>query len=303
MLNNSRSRSGKWRHFSNYSKYFKEIGYITLFAGIIFQVTGQLSSIYSIVKLSEWANGSTQIMEQYQIYYFLWIDYGLFGLLQIIFFFISCLIIVFGCLRASQSFHQKFAEHLLQLPFSFFRTNSSGETMQRFSQDINAMDISLPPNIREFLQTSVVLGSILIFLITKAMVFLVAAGFILFLFFRFMKSSHVLSRIIRKIDNRTKAPICSHVSDCLSGRHVIRVSGAEKTFQKMIEMKIDNHLKNSYMYLVSQRRLAVLLEFLGMAVIATIGLVLVWQRASAANFGLCLNYCFRIIQHLNQMVS
>lgn len=191
----------------------------------------------------------------------------------------------------------------MQLPFSFFRQNSSGQTMQRFSQDVNAMDIFLPPNIREFLQNAIVLGSILIFLISKAFIFSIPSVIILFLFYQCIKTSHVLSRKIRTIENRTKTPICAHLSDSVTGRYVIRVSGAERTFQESLEMKIDNHLKNSYMFMVSQRRLAVRLEFLGMAVIFTMGMLLVWNRASAANFGLCLNYCFRIIQHLNQMVS
>lgn len=58
------------------------------------------------------------------------------------------------CLKASTTLHDKLFRGISRATMYFYNNNSSGRILNRFSRDINIIDISLPPALIECLSVS-----------------------------------------------------------------------------------------------------------------------------------------------------
>jgi len=71
----------------------------------------------------------------------------------------------FGTIRASITLHNTLLQNLLRAPMSFFDTTPTGRIVNRFSRDIDEVDIMLPMHVKDVLnQFFTVLGLIAILL-------------------------------------------------------------------------------------------------------------------------------------------
>lgn len=57
----------------------------------------------------------------------------------------------YGVLSAAFTLHSRMLTNVMQLPQQFFETNSLGRIMARFSQDMNAIDVTLPMIVQDCL--------------------------------------------------------------------------------------------------------------------------------------------------------
>ena len=67
--------------------------------------------------------------------------YGMFGGLQSLFTFLSIIVITFGTIRASISLHSSLLASILRAPMAFFDTTPTGRIVNRFSKDMDEIDI------------------------------------------------------------------------------------------------------------------------------------------------------------------
>lgn len=54
------------------------------------------------------------------------------------------MVFAIGCLRAARDLHNKLLGNVLRLPMSFFDTTPLGRILNRFSKDMDTIDVILP---------------------------------------------------------------------------------------------------------------------------------------------------------------
>ncbi|PIK33253.1 ATP-binding cassette transporter subfamily C member C1 [Apostichopus japonicus] len=112
------------------------------------------------------------------------------------------------------------------------------------------------------------------------------------------------SRQLKRLESVSRSPIYSHFSETLSGTSTIRAFSKQKDFILQNEQLVDRNQETYYPNIVSNRWLAIRLEFIGNGIVffaalfATIGR----EYLSAGLVGLSVAYAMQVTQTLNWMV-
>ena len=116
-------------------------------------------------------------------------------------------------------------------------------------------------------------------------------------------------RQLRRLNSVSKSPIFSHFGETLTGVSTIRAYSSEKRFIKEMEKKVDENLCYFYPDTVSNRWLAIRLEFIGTLVtffaclFAVIGRNSLSGGAAGLSISFSLNVYFRKIINLNFLLK
>lgn len=104
-------------------------------------------------------------------------------------------------------------------------------------------------------------------------------------------------RQLRRLNSVSKSPIFSHFGETLTGVSTIRAYSSERRFIKQMENKIDNNLSFFYPDTISNRWLAVRLEFIGTLVtfFSCLFVVLSRDTLSAGNAGLSISFSLNVV--------
>lgn len=151
------------------------------------------------------------------------------------------------CLRASKNLHENVYRGVSNTFISFFKNNSSGRILNRFSRDIGNVDASLPSTlfdsivfILEFLAVVSLVGIVRPWLIIPTAIM---GGLLYGLRYIYINTS----RSIKRIEAATKSPIFAHVNGTLQGITTIRSCGAE---DKLIAEFSQHQNKNMAAYFI-----------------------------------------------------
>ena len=61
------------------------------------------------------------------------------------------LLLALGCIYAARSLHSQLLQRVLRLPLSFFDSQPSGRLLNRFTRDVEQMDLSLSGTLFSFM--------------------------------------------------------------------------------------------------------------------------------------------------------
>ncbi|KAM7408746.1 hypothetical protein PAMA_002464 [Pampus argenteus] len=230
--------------------------------------------------------------------------FGVLGVAQGIFVFLGTLLLANASISASRILHTRLLNNILRVPMLFFDTTPIGRVVNRFAKDIFTVDEAIPQSFRSWLMCLLgVLGTL--FVICLATPFFTIVIIPLALVYYFVQRFYVAtSRQLRRLDSVSRSPIYSHFGETVSGLSVIRAYGHQDRFLKHNEITIDENLKSVYPWIVSNRWLAIRLEFLGNMVVFFAALFAVLSRASLDSglVGLSISYALNVTQTLNWLV-
>uniref|UniRef100_A0A3P8P9G3 ATP-binding cassette, sub-family C (CFTR/MRP), member 2 n=1 Tax=Astatotilapia calliptera TaxID=8154 RepID=A0A3P8P9G3_ASTCA len=257
--------------------------------------------------LSDWTSDS---VEYYNMTYPSWkrdTRVGVFGALgvaqgnrrSLFLFFISN-----ASIDASRILHSRLLNNILRVPMVFFDTTPIGRVINRFAKDIFTIDEAIPASLRSCLLCLMsVLGTV--FVICMATPFFAIVIIPLALIYFFVQRFYIAaSRQLRRLDSVSRSPIYSHFGETVSGLSVIRAYKHQERFLKHNEVTIDENLKSIYLRIVSDRWLAIRLEFVGNLVVFFAALFAVISRDSIDSnvVGLSVSYALNVTQTLNWLV-
>ncbi|XP_073541128.1 ATP-binding cassette sub-family C member 2 [Phyllobates terribilis] len=293
--------------FSLYMKYLRAIGWgysVTILLTFILQ---NAAFVGQNIWISEWTSDAVEYYNR--TYPVSQRDmrvgvFGALGVIQGIFVFLSAFLVAAGTVRASRLLHTQLLRNILHVPMQFFDTTPTGRIVNRFAKDIFTVDETIPMSFRSWI--SCILGVIsTLFLICWATPIFAAVIIPLVVLYYFVQRFYVTtSRQLRRLDSVTRSPIYSHFGETVSGLSVIRAYGHQQRFLQHNEDTLDINQKSVYSWIVSNRWLAIRLEFVGNLTVffAALFAVLARDTVDSGTVGLSISAALNITQTLNWLV-
>ncbi|CAL1528713.1 unnamed protein product [Lymnaea stagnalis] len=222
--------------------------------------------------------------------------YGMFLLAMLILLVGRSLIFVKILLKASTTLHKKLIEKTLRSPMKFFDATPIGIILNRFSADLDEIDVRLPANCELFLQN--------VFLVLSALV-LISVMFpydllaILPLAVIFGILAHMFAPILQQLkfmDNVTRSPYLSHLAASVEGIATINCfSQGERFYHKFCDMLNRNSIP-FFLFYAANRWLAVFLDCMTIIVTGATGFLIVFTLTSenSSEAGLALSFAIQI---------
>uniref|UniRef100_A0A663DU65 ATP binding cassette subfamily C member 2 n=1 Tax=Aquila chrysaetos chrysaetos TaxID=223781 RepID=A0A663DU65_AQUCH len=210
----------------------------------------------------------------------------------------------FGAASSSRVMHQQLLSNILRVPMSFFDTTPTGRIVNRFAKDIFTIDETIPMSFRSWLSCFMAIISTLL-MISLATPFFTLVIIPLSIFYYFVLRFYVsTSRQLRRLDSVTRSPIYSHFGETVSGLSVIRAFGHQERFLQQNESTMDINQKSVYSWIVSNRWLAIRLEFVGSLVVFFSALLAVISKGTLEGgiVGLSVSSALNVTQTLNWLV-
>ncbi|XP_065602612.1 ATP-binding cassette sub-family C member 2 [Cyrtonyx montezumae] len=293
--------------FSMYLRYLRAVGW-----GFSFWVTmGYVGQYIAYVGTNLWLSAWTDDAERYQneTYPVQQRDlrigvFGALGVSQALFLLLATILSSHGAMQASRIMHEQLLSNILHVPMSFFDTTPTGRIVNRFAKDIFTVDETIPMSFRSWLNCFMGIISTLVMIILATPFFaivIVPLGIFYYFVLRFYIST---SRQLRRLDSVTRSPIYSHFGETVSGLSVIRAYGHQQRFLQQNEKTMDINQKCVYSWIISNRWLAIRLEFVGSLVVFFSALLAVISKQTLEGglVGLSISSALNVTQTLNWLV-
>ncbi|XP_049667223.1 ATP-binding cassette sub-family C member 2 isoform X2 [Accipiter gentilis] len=293
--------------FSMYLRYLHAVGLWYSFWVAMGYVGQYVAFVGTNLWLSAWTDDAQHYLNQTYPTEQRDLRIGVFGVLgvsQALFLLFATILSARGAMRASRVMHQQLLSNILRVPMSFFDTTPTGRIVNRFAKDIFTIDETIPMSFRSWLSCFMAIISTLL-MISLATPFFALVIIPLSIFYYFVLRFYVsTSRQLRRLDSVTRSPIYSHFGETVSGLSVIRAFGHQERFLQQNESTMDINQKSVYAWIVSNRWLAIRLEFVGSLVVFFSALLAVISKGTLEGgiVGLSVSSALNVTQTLNWLV-
>ncbi|KAG8415785.1 hypothetical protein J3458_009605 [Metarhizium acridum] len=262
------------RNWSVYAYYGKKAGKLSLFLWALSTLVGAISNSYSTLWVDRWTSASAERGNQ-QLGLYLGI-YFLLVALAIIGVFFECWTFFLYIVRDTAiKLHTDLLHAVVSAPFYFFLESDLGSITNRFSQDMNLIDMTLPSQALQFtsgfawclvqLVVLCVLGRYLAAVVP-------VLGGVLFVVQRYYLRT---SRQLRMLEIEAKAPLYSHFTDTISGIATIRAFGWEMAFSDRLAGILNRSQRPFYMLFCVQQWLTLVVDLVaGALAVALVAIAL-----------------------------
>uniref|UniRef100_A0A672I9F9 ABC-type glutathione-S-conjugate transporter n=1 Tax=Salarias fasciatus TaxID=181472 RepID=A0A672I9F9_SALFA len=297
-----------WVKLSVFLQYLRAMGWgYTAVAALVYFI-GNVAFVGQNLWLSEWTKDAVVYANETYPPSLRDLRVGVFGALGVaqgLFVFLGTLILVNASIAASRILHERLLKNMMRVPMIFFDTTPIGRVVNRFAEDIFTIDEAIPNSLRSWILCLLgVLGTLFVICLATPLftIVLVPLAIIYYFVGRFYVAT---SRQLRRLDSVSRSPIYSHFGETVSGLTVIRAYNHQERFLKHNEITIDENVKSVYPWIVSNRWLAIRLEFLGNLVVFFACLFAVISRDSIDSgiVGLSISYALNTLNLLVKMTS
>ncbi|KAL8819211.1 MAG: hypothetical protein Q9223_002310 [Gallowayella weberi] len=206
---------------------------------------------------------------------------------------------------AGEKFHWKLLNTVLQAPMSFFATTDTGVTLNRFSQDLQLIDMDLPIAALNFF-TAFMLCVAQIILIGVSSVYAAVSFPLWFIALYFIQKYYLrTSRQLRFLDLEAKSPLYSQFTEMMAGLTTVRAFGWQNALETKNRMLLDRSQRPFYLLFSVQRWLQLVLDLLVTAVAVMLVILVVELRGflSGAYVGVALLNVILFSQHLKLVLQ
>ncbi|XP_033637608.1 multidrug resistance-associated protein 5-like [Asterias rubens] len=199
-------------------------------------------------------------------------------------------------LKASSTMHDTVFIKVFQSPMSFFDTTPTGRILNRFSKDLDEVDVQLPTNLELFTQNTFL---ILFALITICIIFpwfLIAMVPIAFFFGVILYYYRQGVRDIKRIENITRSPWFSHIMATVQGLNTIHAYDKTEQFINKYIHLLDTNAHPYLTFRVASRWAGQRLELLVItaSLLTNLFVVFSYGIVSPALAGLAVSYTIQI---------
>ena len=258
---------------SVYAYYARSVGWFAVLTFVIAICGYVFCYTFPQIWLGWWSNANAKNPNS-NLGYWLGI-YALLCVMGLVCLVVSCWQIIITMVpQSGERFHRRLLNTVLSAPMSFFSTTDTGITLNRFSQDLQLIDMDLPISALNFF-TALMLCLAQIILIGVSSVY-AAISFPIWLISLYLIQKYYLrtSRQMRFLDLEAKSPLYTQFSEILGGLVTVRAFGWQSALEKHNLHMLDRSQRPFYLLYAVQRWLQLVLDLL-VAAIAVLLMVLV----------------------------
>ncbi|KAH8682050.1 ABC transporter [Xylariales sp. PMI_506] len=276
-------------NFGVYKYYFDSAGLMLVILFVACIATWIFCSEFPTVWLDWWsAANAEEPNKNVGMYMGVYAAINIFGL---IFACVGCWVAFINIISNSgYKLHNDLLVSVLGAPFRFFTTTDTGNLTNRFSQDMELIDMNLPSYMVNYVATLVdcFIKSIIIVIFSKYLA--TTIPFVLAILYFIQRFYLQTSRQVRLLEIEAKAPLFTHFIESVAGAGTIRAFGWQPAYQQRNYGFIDSSQKPAYLQHCIQGWLGFVLDML-VTVLAVIlvGIVITWKdKFSAGSVGVSL---------------
>ncbi|XP_062922995.1 ATP-binding cassette sub-family C member 12 isoform X1 [Mobula hypostoma] len=222
--------------------------------------------------------------------------YGMFIVAVIIMAIIKGIFFTKFVLKASSTLHNNIFYKILHRPMTFFDTTPVGRIINRFSKDMDEVDVRLPFQAENFLHQVLMITCIFA---TVAVVFpylLIAVAIftiVLAIFFRLFQDG---IREFKRIENMSASPWFCHITSSIHGLSTIHAYNKTNYFIERFKDLADRNSSHLLLFHCSVRWFAVRVDFFTALTTLTVALFVILSPDSipASDKGLALSYAVQL---------
>ncbi|KAK7462637.1 hypothetical protein BaRGS_00038317, partial [Batillaria attramentaria] len=200
-------------------------------------------------------------------------------------------VLMIATLCASSNMHDDVFAKMLRCPMSFYDTTPLGRIVNRFSSDMDEVDVRLPQTVEIFI------ANILHVLFSLALICYVAPFFLIALVplvIMFVIMYRIFTRTIRdlkRLDMVSRAPLLSHITASVQGITTIHAYRKTSDFLKRFCSMLNTNTVPFIMFFVANRWLALRLDFISATVTGITAFIIVftYETITPAMAGLALS--------------
>ncbi|XP_062818077.1 ATP-binding cassette sub-family C member 12 isoform X5 [Anolis carolinensis] len=199
-------------------------------------------------------------------------------------------------LRASSTLHNTVFYKILQSPMSFFDTTPTGRVMNRFSKDMDELDVRLPFNAENFLQQFFMVVSVVTIIAIVFPYLLIAVAVLTVIFILLFQIFQNTIRELKRVENTSRSPWFSLITSSVQGLSTIHAYNKMGDYLSRFKMLNDENASHFILFNCALRWFAVRTDILmnAMTLIVALFVVLSPPSISAAEKGLALSYIIQL---------
>lgn len=229
--------------------------------------------------------------------------YGALGLLTMVIYYFTSIFWMNRGILAGRLFHDNALNSILKTEIRFFDSTPVGRILQRFSRDVESVDIHIQWTFEQTLNAilQVTLSFFLIIItLPMTMVFLMP----ILVYYYFLQSAYRrVAREVKRLDSLARSPRYAHFKETLQGLVVIRAFKKQNYFDQEFLQKLHKSTQAFYTHLMVNRWFSTRLPIIG-SIISTITVLAIvyssfhhWISAGIA--GLITLYALQFWRYLN----
>ncbi|XP_025025911.1 multidrug resistance-associated protein 6 isoform X2 [Python bivittatus] len=205
---------------------------------------------------------------------------------------------------ASRRLFQQLLLDVLRSPMIFFEQTPSGNLLNRFSKEMDAIDSIIPDKLKSLLGFLLNLLEIYIVIVVATPIVLVAILPLSALYVAFQVFFVTTSCQLKRLEAASRSPIYSNISETFDGSSLIHAYRAQQRFIFQNDVRVDENHRVSFPAVVADRWLATNIEFLGNTIVLFAALLAVVYKPhlSPGMVGFSISCALQITGILNWMV-
>lgn len=229
--------------------------------------------------------------------------YGFLGVVTMLITFVSNSFWTYQGIKAGQIFHDKMLKSVLGTRMRFFDSTPVGRILQRFSRDVESVDIQLQwsfnHTIHALFQISISF-LLIVFVLPWLVVFLLP---VLAIYYKVQNVYRRVAREVKRLDSVARSPRYAHFKETLQGLHVIRAFGQVDWSMDQFYSKLHHSTRMFYTHFMVNRWFSTRVPLIGAALAIVTGLMTVFSSykgyIGAGTAGLVTLYALEFWRHLN----
>lgn len=229
--------------------------------------------------------------------------YGALGFFTIIITYMSNLFWSKRGVEAGKSFHDQMLRATLAAPIRFFDSTPVGRILQRFSRDVESVDIHLQWSFDHTIHAffHITISFILIVTIVPLVILVILPIF--FIYYKFQNSYRRVAREVKRLDSLARSPRYAHFKETLQGLAVIRAFDQSDWAMNQFYVKLKYSTEMFHTHYMVNRWFSSRLPLIGAVISTCTGLMVIFSSSrgyiTAGTAGLVTVYALDFWRHLN----
>eukprot|EP00760_Papus_ankaliazontas_P013947 PhM_4_TR15927/c0_g1_i1/m.43479 len=268
--------------------YYGRQGFFICLMTFLWFAIWRLTTVLTDLLVSWWSTRTSVIgKDPSEDEYLLW--FGLFVIFSIVAIVIRSIPFTIGMVRCIRLIHEELLNRVLYAPMEFFDVSPIGRIVNRFSKDIEMIDVTIPETLTFFYQMIfVVLGafglmcysapylSIIIVILIVAFIFLI----------RFYICTN---RAVKRLESSSRSPVIAIMNETLGGLATIRAYNMVDSFSERHLQRLICTMRPTYSWRLAQRWLGLRVDAIGSTValatslLSTVLIVEVYDQGDAVD--------------------